>query len=104
MYILFINLGGKCDIFFSAQFNNNSNKKKLSNPWVQLDSTKPMWVGLGWTYVIGWVGLNFFLTHHSGLSKKIPSTRPKPTHAHFYIQLQDILSGEDFWLFKARIE
>ena len=27
MYILFINLGGKCDIFFSTQFNNNSNKK-----------------------------------------------------------------------------
>ena len=27
MYILFINSGGKCDIFFSAQFNNNSNKK-----------------------------------------------------------------------------
>ena len=46
MYILFINSGGKCDVFFSAQFNNNSNKKKLSNPWVQLDSTKPMWVGL----------------------------------------------------------
>ena len=28
MYILFINSSGKCDIFFSAQFNNNSNKKK----------------------------------------------------------------------------
>ena len=27
MYILFINLGGRCDIFFPAQFNNNSNKK-----------------------------------------------------------------------------
>ena len=26
MYILFINSSGKCD-FFSAQFNNNSNKK-----------------------------------------------------------------------------
>ena len=44
MYILFINSGGKCDIFFSAQFN--SNKKNLFNPWVQLDSTQPMWVGL----------------------------------------------------------
>ena len=27
MYISFINLGGKYDIFFSTQFNNNSNKK-----------------------------------------------------------------------------
>ena len=47
MYILFINTGGKCDMFFSAQFNNNSNKQKLFNP-------------LCWTYVMGWVGLNFF--------------------------------------------
>ena len=38
---------GKCDIFFFAQFNNNSNKKKLSNSWVQPDPTRPMWVGLG---------------------------------------------------------
>ena len=29
MYILFINPSGKWDIFFSTQFNNNSNKKKL---------------------------------------------------------------------------
>ena len=29
MYILFINLSGKCDIFFFTQFNNNSNKKKI---------------------------------------------------------------------------
>ena len=27
MYILFVNSGDKCDIFFSAQFNNKSNKK-----------------------------------------------------------------------------
>ena len=47
MYILFINSGGKCDVFFSAQFNNNSNKKKLSNPWAQPDLTQPMWVRLG---------------------------------------------------------
>ena len=55
MYILFINLGSKCDIFFSTQFNNNSYKKKLSNPWVQLDPCE-----LRWTYVMGCVGLNFF--------------------------------------------
>ena len=74
MYILFINLGGKCDIFFSAQFNNNSNKKKLSNPWVQPNPCGLGWVGLGW--------IEFFLTHHGGLSQKIPSPRPNPTHAH----------------------
>ena len=42
MYILFINLSGTCDIFFSTQVNNNSNKKKI----VQPDPTRLMWVGL----------------------------------------------------------
>ena len=23
--------------------------------------TQLMWVGLGWTYMMGWIGLNFFL-------------------------------------------
>ena len=44
MYILFINLSGKCDIFFSAQFNNYNNKKNCQahgfNP------THVGWVGL----------------------------------------------------------
>ena len=31
-----------------------------------MGSTQPMW-----TYVMGWVGLNFFLTHHGGLGQKI---------------------------------
>ena len=53
MYILFINSGGKCNIFFSTQFNNNSNKKKLSNPWVQPDSTQPTFFFL--STMIGWV-------------------------------------------------
>ena len=45
MYILFINSSGKYNIFFPAQFNNNSNKKKK---FVQpIGSTLPMWVGLG---------------------------------------------------------
>ena len=78
MYILFINSGGKCNIFFSTQFNNNSNKKKLSNPWVQPDPTQPMWVGLGWTYVMGWVEFFFFI-HHDRLGQKILSTRPMHT-------------------------
>ena len=75
MYILFINSGGKCNIFFSTQFNNNSNKKKLSNPWVQPDPTQPMWVGLGWTYVMGWVEF-FFLSTMIGWVKK--SSQPDP--------------------------
>ena len=45
-----------------------------------MGSTRPNpthvgWVALGWTYVMGWVGLNFFLTHHGGLGQKILSTR-----------------------------
>ena len=58
MYILFINLGGKCDIYiFFAQFND-SNKKICSthgfNPtqpdpcglgWVEFFFDPPWWVG-----------------------------------------------------------
>ena len=53
MYILFINSGGKCDIFFFAQFNNNSNKKNC--PTHEFNPTLPNLCGLGW------VGLNYFL-------------------------------------------
>ena len=28
---------------------------------------------------VGWVRLNFFLTHYGRLGKKIPLTRPNPT-------------------------
>ena len=42
MYILFNNSGGKYDIFFSIQFNNNSNKKIVQS----MSSTNPC--GLGW--------------------------------------------------------
>ena len=45
MYILFINLGGKCDIFFSAQFNNNSNKKNC--PTHGFNPTQPNLCELG---------------------------------------------------------
>ena len=45
MYILFINSGGKCDIFFSTQFNNNSNKKKIVQP---MGSTRPNPTYVGW--------------------------------------------------------
>ena len=56
MYILFINSGGRWDIFFYAQFNNNSNKinKKLSNSWVQPDPTRSR-VGLDPCDRLGWV-------------------------------------------------
>ena len=43
MYILFINSCDKCDIFFSIQFNNNSNKKNCSIHGFN----QPIWVGLG---------------------------------------------------------
>ena len=35
-------------------------------------------MGLTWSNPthVGWVGLNFFLTHHDGLGQKIPSTQP----------------------------
>ena len=52
-----------CDIFFSTQLKNNSNKKKIC-PTHGFNPTHVSWVGLGWTYVMGWVELNFFLTHH----------------------------------------
>ena len=65
MYILFINSGGKCDIFFLLNLIIIV-KKKLSNPWVQ-----PNPCGLG--------RVKFFLTHHGGLGEKIPLTRPMHT-------------------------
>ena len=60
MYILLINSGDKCDIFFSTQFNNNSNKKIVQ----PMGSTRPNpthvgWVGLdlcdGLPTMVGWV-------------------------------------------------
>ena len=42
MYILFINLDGRCDIFFSAQFNNNNIKK--SCPTHGFNQTHVDWV------------------------------------------------------------
>ena len=43
---------------YIAQFNNNNNNNnnKFSNPWVQHNPTQPNPCGLGWTYVMGWVG------------------------------------------------
>ena len=79
MYILFINSYGKCDIFFSTQFNNNSNIKNCPirgfNP-TQPNPTQPMWIGLDWTYVMGWVGLNFFWPTMVGWVKKFPQPDP----------------------------
>ena len=81
MYILFINLSGKCDIFFFTQFNNNSNKKKIiqlmSLTW--LNPTHVGWIGLDLCDGLGWV--EFFFTHHGGLDQKILSTRLNPSHA-----------------------
>ena len=74
MYILFINSSSKCDIFFSAQFNNNNNNKNC--PTQGFNPTHVGWVGLGW--------VEFFLTHHDGLGQKIPSTQPMHTLMHKY--------------------
>ena len=48
-------------MYFFAQFNNNSNRKKLSNPWVQPDPH-----GLDW--------VEFFLTQHGEFGQKISLT------------------------------
>ena len=47
-----------------------------------MGSTRPNpthvgWVRLGWTYVMGWVGLNFFLPTMAGWVQKSP--QPNPT-------------------------
>ena len=77
MYILFINLGSKCDIFFLINLIIIAIKKIIQ----PMDSTQPNpthmgWVGFGLTYVMGWIGLKKNLTHHGGLGQKIPSIRP----------------------------
>ena len=81
MYILFINTGGKCDIFFSAQFNNNSNKKNC--PTHRFNPTH-----------VGWVGLNFFLLTMEGWVIKF--TQPDPT------RLMHTLSGKCDIFFSAQ--
>ena len=69
MYILFINSGGKYDIFFSTSFNNNNSNKKNS-PTHGFNPTQPNSCELSWTYVMGWVRL--------GLSHRITNL-PNPT-------------------------
>ena len=85
MYILFINSGDKCDIFFSIQFNNNSNKKIFPTHRfnsTQLNPCRLGWIGLDLCDGLGWV--EFFLTHYDGLGQKISSTQPNLTHVHPY--------------------
>ena len=41
---------------------------------IRPDPTHVGQVGLGWTYVTGWIRLNFFFTYHSGLGQKISLT------------------------------
>ena len=74
MNILFINSSSKCDIFFSAQFNNNNNNNK-NCPTQGFNPTRPNPCGLGW--------VEFFLTHHDGLSQNPLN----PTHVHPYAQV-----------------
>ena len=60
MNILFINSRGRGIYIFPTQANNNSNKKikKLSNPWVQPDLTRSMWVELYPCDELGWIYFN----------------------------------------------
>ena len=58
-------------------------KKKKNCPTQRLNPTQPNpcgldWIGLGWTYVMGWVGLNFF-NPPWWVGSKNPSNL---THAH----------------------
>ena len=67
MYILFINSGGRRDIFFLLNLIIIVIKK----------INQPIWVGLDLCDGLGWV--EFFLTHYGGLGQKIPLTRPMHT-------------------------
>ena len=78
MYILLINLDGKYDIYFFL-LNLIIIVIKKNCQTHGFNPTQPDPCGLGWTYVMGWVWLNFFLTHHGGLGQKIILTRPMHT-------------------------
>ena len=101
MYISFINLGGKCDIFFSTQFNNNSNKKNC--PTHRFNSTQPNPTHVGWIRLdkcdgLSWV--KFFLTHHDKLGQKISSTQSMHIHGStqkifFFIYSLWVCMGEE---------
>ena len=95
MYILFINLGSKCDIFFSNQFNNNSNKKNY--PTNGFNPTQPNPYGLGWIGFDLCDGLDW-------IKKKIDpawwvgSKNPlNPTHTHPYCCLIMMVMLICFW-------
>ena len=126
IYILFINLVGYLDIFCS-QLSWNINlyinvylstqvtsiiycfllkliiivRKKIVQP---MGSTRPNptqlgWVGLDLCDGLDWV--EFFLTHHGGLGKKIPSTRPMHTPT-YTISLQVYLFQNHLIVFTSR--
>ena len=66
-------------IYF-VQFNNNSNKK-IVQPMgsTRTNTTHVGWVGLGWTYVIGWTEFFFFNQPWWVKSKNLfHSTQPDP--------------------------
>ena len=85
MHILFINSGGKCDIFFLLNLIIIVIKKIVqlmgstgsNTTHVQpMSSTQLNPCGLGWTYVMSWVGLNFFLTIMVGWFKNSLQSDP----------------------------
>ena len=86
MYIFFINSNDKCDIFFLLNLIIIVIKKKFVQP---MGSTRPN------PTHIGWVGLNFFFTHHGGLGQKISLTQPMHTLNGRYRQ-KHLVSTETF--------
>ena len=81
MYILFINLGASVMFFFLLNLIRIVIKKNY--PTHGFNPTQPNPYGLGWTYVMGWVGLNFF-DPPWWVGSKNPLN---PTHAHPYSNL-----------------
>ena len=95
MYILFINLGSKCDIFFLINLIIIAIKKIIQ----PMDSTQPNpthmgWVGFGLTYVMGWIGLKKKFDPPWWVGSKNPLN---PTHTHPYCCLIMMVMLICFW-------
>ena len=59
--------------------------KKKNCPTHESNPTQPNSRGLGWAPMMGWVGLNIFLTYHDRLGLKNSSTWPMHTSTCFIL-------------------
>ena len=50
----------------------------MSNPWVQPDPTRPMWVGLGWVGLMWWVRLDWIFFDPPWSKNPFNPTQPDP--------------------------